>query len=706
MNTFLKLFFAVIFFQSLGAQTNKEQLPVFPECQSAGLQQEACFYNTLQNFIFNNYKVPQSVSEKNYKGTVIALFEVDTLGGFKVLYTDAAFPELIEETKRVFGQLPKVEPAKFSGKPVYAKYSVKIAIPLVQPAAFLSEEEQQVAATKRKNDVINPDAENSEFDKIVYKKFENPQFKSSLNLPFTHNNYGQFDAALNMVGTNNHTASKPYSYAEVSKYYDLKANYEKNLRKTDSWVGRKIWNENLVAIQGEKYWFTMNPIVDFRMGKDFESEVVKSTFVNTRGIQIQGALGKELFFSTGIYESQGRFADYYNFYAETIKPSGGNPAIIPGIGIAKRFKTDGYDFPSAEANLTYKPSETINLQLGYGRNFLGDGYRSLLTSDAASPYPFFKINTTFWKIKYTNTYMWLKDVRPEVTVDGTYATKYMANHYLSWNVNKRWNLGFFESVIWTNTNDRGFDMSFVNPLIFYRTVEFTSSSKTGNAALGLTSKYKWNSRVNFYGQFLLDEFSLSDMRSGNQSWKNKFAYQLGGKYYDAFGVKNLMVQAEYNHVRPYVYSHSSVITNYAHNNQSMGHLWGGNFREFVAIARYYKGRWFADAKINVGVKGFDFADSPNYLNYGGNIYLSYNDEEHPRANETGVKVGQGNKTNILIADLQAGYTVNPVMNLKVFGNFIYRNFDPASETATTFKSNTAWFSIGLRSDLFNWYYDF
>ena len=43
---------------------------------------------------------------------------------------------------------------------------------------------------------------------------------------------------------------------------------------------------------------------------------------------------------------------------------------------------------------------------------------------------------------------------------------------------------------------------------------------------------------------------------------------------------------------------------------------------------------------------------------------------------------------------------------KVFGNFMYRNFDPTAETATTLKSSTTWFSIGLRSDLFNWYFDY
>jgi hypothetical protein len=107
--------------------------------------------------------------------------------------------------------------------------------------------------------------------------------------------------------------------------------------------------------------------------------------------------------------------------------------------------------------------------------------------------------------------MWLKDVRPEVTLERTYATKFMANHYLSWNVSNRLNLGFFESVIWTNTNDRGFDASFINPIVFYRSVEFASSARTGNALLG-ANIYKWNDQINMYGQFLLDEFSLGILK--------------------------------------------------------------------------------------------------------------------------------------------------------------------------------------------------
>jgi len=696
-NALIALFFCLNTVAVFSQASVSERFPAFPNCENLnGKELENCFYTQLQDFVFNNFQVPDNLKQNNYKGTVNVLFEVDTAGVFKVQYVDAIYPELIKETKRIFTMLPKIKPSTYNGSPAYSKYTYKIAIPLQKDVAVASL--QQTADDLKKE----KDKELTELDSIAYKKFDNPVLKSHLNIPFSHSFYSQFDSAINKVGSNNHTGSKPFSYAEVSKYYDLDAANKKLQKDKTGWWGRKIWNENLVQIQGENYWFTLNPILDIQAGKSSPSKS-SYTYQNTRGIQFQGGLGEQLVFTTTIYESQGRFADYYNDYARSIKPDGGNPAIIPGIGIAKDFKTDAFDFPSAEANLTYTPSKFINVQLGYGRNFIGDGYRSLLLGDAASPYPYFKVNTTFWKIKYTNTYMWLKDVRSDVTEERTYATKFMANHYLSLNVTNRWNIGLFESVIWGNDNNRGFDMSFVNPIIFYRTVEFTSSARTGNAVLGLTSKYKWNNHLNFYGQFILDEFSLNEIKSQDQSWKNKYGYQIGVKYFDAFNIDNLTLQVEYNHVRPYVYSHSDPLTNYGHNNQSMGHPWGGNFRELIGIARYRQGRYYADAKLTYGIRGLDFDDAEDGFNYGGNIYKNY-DENRPY--DTGVKIGQGNKTTVVIADLQAGYLINPTTNLKLFGSLIYRSFSPETETLTTIKSNTTWVSLGLRADLFNMYFDY
>jgi hypothetical protein len=145
------------------------------------------------------------------------------------------------------------------------------------------------------------------------------------------------------------------------------------------------------------------------------------------------------------------------------------------------------------------------------------------------------------------------------------------------------------------------------------------------------------------------------------------------------------------------------LTNYGHNNQSLGHQWGANFREFIAIARYRKGRIYADAKFTFGEQGIDFNTVDDNFNYGGNIYKSYDTN---RPFETNVNVGQGNKATLFITDLQFGYLINPSSNLKLFTNCIYRNFFPTNSNQNTFNNNTLWFSVGLRADLFNWYFDY
>jgi hypothetical protein len=91
----------------------------------------------------------------------------------------------------------------------------------------------------------------TELDSLVYKN-NNPEFESHLNIPFRivimRNLMG-----IKSCGSNNHTASKPYTYAEVSKYYDLKGINEKN---GTSWWARKLWNENTVEIQ-DGYWLSL-----------------------------------------------------------------------------------------------------------------------------------------------------------------------------------------------------------------------------------------------------------------------------------------------------------------------------------------------------------------------------------------------------------------------------------------------------------------
>lgn len=683
-------------------KSGREVYPEFPECENVAFQKkETCFYTNIKRFLFENFKLPDIVAEEKYRGSMNFIFEVTKTGDFKIVYLHADYPQLKKEAQRLFQLLPAVKPATVNSKPVFLQFSMELQVPLdsKRKMLFRSIKSDERNPVKDLKEVSKNNTE--EFEKLKSREFTNPRYESQINIPLSHEFYSRFSAAFNEVGVNTHASSKPFLFADVSKYYNFKAEDNEIQKSKTSWFGRKLWSEHLVQYQAKDYWFTLDFGLDLQLGKDVEQKEFDFTYNNTRLLIFQGGLGKGFNFYAVAYENQGRFAQYFNHYAQSIKPDGGDPAIIPGRGIAKPFMNGGYDYPIAEGYLSYTPNKFLNIQFGHGKNFIGEGYRSLFISDIASSYPYFKLNTTFWKLKYINTWMSLRDVRPAVTESGSFRTKYMANHYLSYNVTSRLNIGLFESVVWENDNNRGFDLNYLNPIIFYRAIEFSTGARGGNAILGLASKYKLSNKLNMYGQLVIDEFSSGDIFGGRQSWKNKLGYQLGFKYFDAFNVPGLFLRLEYNQVRPYAYSHNTGVLNYGHNNQSMAHPWGANFREFIAIARYKKQRWYGDFSFIYGTRGFDFNEMKGFA-YGGDIYTS----ERSRLYDKDVKIGQGNTTTSLFANIKAGYIINPVTNLKLYGNLIFRSFNPDMEDNTTFKNNTAWVNFGVKTDIFNWYFDY
>ncbi|WP_299522075.1 gliding motility protein RemB [uncultured Lutibacter sp.] len=682
----------IFFLFSISVFSQIEKYPVFAACDSVTISEMSfCFKNEVEKAIINEFKVPEKIQQENFNDTINIVFLVNTSGGFQVIYVNSPYKELKEEVERVFTTLPKITPAKYNNYPVEMQFVFPLSIPLENNI------QEEIKKKEVIVEVIQPTKETKEIIKKVTKNTLFPEHNSELNIPFTHAEYSSYDFYLNNAD-NSHTAVKPYLYSEITKYIDLDAQKNKLIKPKSTWFGKKLLNEHIAFVKGENFWFTIDPGADLQVGKDSEDV---NTFNNTRAIHVNGAIGEKFSFSTSFYESQGRFAKYVNDYAESIRPDGGNPALIPGRGIAKEFKSDAYDYPVAEAYLSYTPNQTFNFQFGNGKNFIGDGYRSLFLSDVASPYPFFKINTDFWKIKYTNLWMWMQDVRPELTVDGAYKQKYMAIHYLSWNVSKKLNIGLFETVIWDDTNERGFDVNYLNPLIFYTAVEFSTGSRAGNTLLGLSLKYKLKD-ISIYSQLILDEFRASEITGSDGWWANKYGVQIGAKYHNAFNIENLYLQAEYNAVRPYTYSHDELNLNYGHNNQPLAHLWGSNFKETIGIARYTKNRWFANAKIIIGEKGFDFSDGVDTFSYGGNVFQD-NDN---RATDYGNEIGQGNTATVFIGDLQIGYLLNPATNLKLFGGITFRDFNPNAPTGVFDKSNSTWISFGLRTDVFNWNFDF
>ncbi len=677
MIKYILLFFLYI---PIVGYTQTTYYPMPQDCENYSSNKE-CFYAHVQDGITSFFDF--TLLDKGEK--IKFIFEVSKEGSYSLLYCSSSMDSITSSIRYALSQISAVDVNLViqRGEPI----PMQFVYILQEDAPYIPDEVRLLS-----------NSEGASPSNILEQQqlYQNPEFRSSLNIPFTHQLYQKYTYVLDTL-VNKHTAVKPYLYSDIpEKVFDQE--YKPFMKPKNTWFGRKLWNEHLVLQQGEDYWFTLDFLMNLQLGKD--NSDLSYTYNNTRALRVDAAIGKKFTFSTYFYESQGRFASYYNSYAKSIKPSGGNPAIIPGRGIAKTFSSDSFDYPVAVGYINYRPSKTFNFQFGHGQNFIGDGYRSLFISDVSSPYPYFKINTTFWNIKYTNLWMWLQDVRPEVTVEGAFKRKYMASHYLSWNVSRKLNLGFFESVIWEKTAIDGFNINYLNPVIFYRAIEFSSGSKKGNAVIGLSAKYKWNPDFTLYGQLVIDELTIGEITKPNGYWGNKLGGQFGFKYRNLFSIPKLHIQGECNIVRPYTYSHNTVATNYGHNNQSMAHLWGSNFYEFIGIGTYSYNRWRGLLKVVYGAKGNDFDGEE--ASYGGDIYKDYEDRSQDYENA----IGQGNKSNLLHTTLEASYLLNPSIQLELFSNITYRNYTIDQVTEAFQSQNTPWVSIGIRTNLFNMYSDF
>lgn len=507
-------------------------------------------------------------------------------------------------------------------------------------------------------------------------------------IPLSHSFYQKLDHQVYDRSNRFHSAIKPYLAddailkASVDSFYRIGFDTLKR-----SWVHRKLFTEHLVDIKKPDYTFYADLLPDFQIGRDQQAGNI---WLNTRGYQFGGTIGNKFSFYTSGYENQAAFPEYYTNFVN-------DNGIIPGqvndkFGPSKTIK----DWAYATAILSYTPVKYLNVTLGQDKNFIGDGYRSMLLSDVASTYPFLKLTANLGNVKYMTLWAQFQDLKsPQFSYDNGYRKKWGVFHYLDWNVNKRLSIGFFDAIIWQDadsTGKRGFDFSYVNPFIFLRPVEGQNGSPD-NALIGFNAKYELLKNMAVYGQLVLDEFTAKEVFGGNGYWANKFAYQFGIKGFDAFKIKRLNYLLEFNTARPYTYSQRNSLLNYGHYNQPLAHPMGANFREFVSVWSYSVKRFDISGKLNLAQYGLDGVGD----NFGKDIYKPYNTRNTDYHN----KIAQGIKTDFTFLQGKVSYLINPQYNLRLELGAISRIEENILNSNTTHLV-----TFGLRSSFRNLYEDF
>ena len=440
------------------------------------------------------------------------------------------------------------------------------------------------------------------------------------------------------------------------------------------------------------FYLRVNPILHAAVG--YESNEDVTTFYNQRGLSLRGGIGRNVFFQTSFYDSQVRYPNYINQYTDSV-------GVVPGAASFKDFNSalfdvsEARDFLLATAYVGVNFGKYFGFQLGHNQFFIGDGIRSLFLSDYSTPFFSLKLNTRIWKFHYQNIFAEMS-ADNFMSVSGyseAVPKKYMAAHYLSFKPNRTLTLGLFETVVFDRPDDQ-FELQYLNPIILYRTVESWIGSPD-NVLLGFNGRLDIKKTASVYGQVILDDIAISQILDGHLDWwGNKFGYQLGAKYINAFGISFLDAQLEWNRVRPYTYSHYDSQANYSNYKQTIAHPLGGNFNEWIFSLRYQASpRLFLQSNFYFIITGED----RDTTSFGSNV-IKPNTQ---RPGDYGHYIGQGVGTDIFYWSALAQYEISSGLFLE--GRYVYRNKEseePRLNLRTSLIQLGVRYNLPFREDVF------
>lgn len=448
------------------------------------------------------------------------------------------------------------------------------------------------------------------------------------------------------------------------------------------WITEKLYRDHLVQVKEGGFKLAVDPLFRFELGKEYRegSTYTEGTYLqqNSRGFRVAADLGPTVSFQSMFMENQATPTGYLYRYSQAA-------GIMPGQGRIKVFNTRGVDFAWATANVSWTPRPWLNAQLGQGRHFIGNGYRSTLLSDNSSPYPYVKFSTLTnnKRFQYTSIFAKLQQVGQANRLptgdagESLFWWKRATFLHLSANLGPL-QLALFEGTMWKTIGADGllaFNAMELNPIIGLNTL-VNGFDGRNTQLLGLDAKYRLAGKGFAYGQY-----ALTDPGRGRHAW------QAGVQWFDLFR-KDLHLLAEINQATPYAYTKGDPRMSWTHNNQPMAAPAGTGYTEVVLRADYglNKRFWFqAEMSWLRHPWGFGVVEIP-----GGDIFGP--------ARETPT-VGNWNRKRLYGA-ANASYRMNPRTNMQFTIGYSMRDLAPSPPG-----HDSGFLYVAFHTGLFNRYYD-
>ncbi len=444
---------------------------------------------------------------------------------------------------------------------------------------------------------------------------------------------------------------------------------------------------NMVEVNTKDFYLSVNPAINQQ--QSIETDFDERVYVNAKGVVLRGMIADKIGLHFYVTDNQEEGPINWRQYADS------NDAV-PGAGFIKPFKDNaGYDYIDARGSVTWGVTKYVNMQFGFDQNFIGNGYRSLYMSNFAPSNLFLKFNTRVGKLNYTNIFSELYAPQ-QPSIGEQYYKQYAATHHLSFNATPWLTVGAFESVVFGELDK--FKASYLQPVIFLNTLLLDKDGST-NSMIGFDVKANLVKHVQVYGQWVMQGFN-GDNKDGGDFWGNRHGFQAGAKYVDAFGLKNLDLQAEYNQVRPFTYSSPENAGSWTNYRQSMAHPLGGNFREILGVLRYQPlNKLYIVGRVNYWKQGIDSAG----YNFGSNPGRdnSIVADGGLRLLDNGYEMFSGTSIQCVNTAITVSYELKE--NLFIDLNNLYRLYKKSSDITP---ENTNVLTLGFRWNMFRRDYDY
>lgn len=438
-----------------------------------------------------------------------------------------------------------------------------------------------------------------------------------------------------------------------------------------SYAARKLFFEPFIVIDTSDFQVTINPLFLLEAGTDSKADEKDVLIQNTRGFQVRGTWKNKLTFTASFYENQAKYPDYLNRF---IIVNG----VVPGQGRVKNFKDGGYDFAMASARINYIPNNHLMISIGQDKNFIGEGYRSLLLSDNSFNYPFISSQVNFFdrKLNYMSMIAGLQDL---VRVDGFAQTenifqrKTASYHFLEYNPLPSLRIGLFESTVLVDAMARQgngprvkANYSFLNPIIGLNSLINGKNDELVHSIQGVNLSFRPLNTMLVYGQLAFNELDLSNA-----------AIQIGAIF---SGIEGLLWRGEWNHSGTNVIGSTIESASQSHYNQFLGHAYGERFSEVLMLLNYKYKRFVMELGGNYTI--YDKA----ILRPGGYHQYLLNNEQ-------------------IIGRAELGIVVNPATNMQ-FSVGMLERMGKIRESPDDFSSNTSYLYVSFKTALINRYRDF